>query len=256
MTEQSKRIIVTTSWDDGHPLDLKLAEMLNAFDMGGTFYIPRSNGGMPMLARDEVRRLHRSGMEIGAHTLTHAELPTLRPARMQEELEGGKAFIEDVVGGEVSSFCYPKGKFSKDACAAVSAAGYRLARTTLCFRTADSFDPFCLPTSLHLYPHTRTVAIRHALKEGNLAGVLNWITLFRFENDLCALIRNVFDHVCARGGIFHLWGHSWEVEKMGLWQVLESSLQYISRRPGVLYLCNGQLVHNSDLGAEARMGLP
>ena len=35
--------IITTSWDDGHPLDFKLAELLNKYNLKGTFYIPRSN---------------------------------------------------------------------------------------------------------------------------------------------------------------------------------------------------------------------
>lgn len=251
MSEQDKKIIVTTSWDDGNPLDLKLAEMLRNYGIAGTFYVPRSNAGMPLLAHDDIRWLHNSGMEIGAHTLTHAVLPPLHPARMLEELKGGKAFLENVLGGEVSSFCYPKGEFSRSACAAACQAGYRLARTTLCFRVAGSFDPFRMPTSLHLYPHSRAVLFRHALKEGNLSGLLNWIARFGCDNDLSSLIRNVFNQVCVHGGIFHLWGHSWEVEQLGLWPVLEDSLCYISRRPGVLYLTNAQVLDSIQVGHDA-----
>jgi len=35
--------IVTTSWDDGHPSDLKLAELLREYDVPATFYIPIDN---------------------------------------------------------------------------------------------------------------------------------------------------------------------------------------------------------------------
>lgn len=37
------KAIVTTSWDDGHPSDLKLAELLKRYDVPATFYIPIDN---------------------------------------------------------------------------------------------------------------------------------------------------------------------------------------------------------------------
>ena len=64
---------ITTSWDDGHPSDMRLAEMLARHGLTGTFYIPRSisTGVMP---DSDIRRLS-SNFEIGAHTLNHVFLP-------------------------------------------------------------------------------------------------------------------------------------------------------------------------------------
>ena len=31
---------ITTSWDDGHPLDLRVAELLSEYHLQGTFYVP------------------------------------------------------------------------------------------------------------------------------------------------------------------------------------------------------------------------
>ncbi len=31
---------ITTSWDDGHPLDFRVAELLSKYGLRGTFYIP------------------------------------------------------------------------------------------------------------------------------------------------------------------------------------------------------------------------
>ena len=31
---------ITTSWDDGHPLDLRVAELLAKYGLQGTFYVP------------------------------------------------------------------------------------------------------------------------------------------------------------------------------------------------------------------------
>ena len=32
---------ITTSWDDGHTLDLRLADLLDKYDLRGTFYVAR-----------------------------------------------------------------------------------------------------------------------------------------------------------------------------------------------------------------------
>jgi peptidoglycan/xylan/chitin deacetylase (PgdA/CDA1 family) len=37
------KAVVTTSWDDGHPLDLKLAELLKKYDVPATLYMPMDN---------------------------------------------------------------------------------------------------------------------------------------------------------------------------------------------------------------------
>ena len=37
-----KDLIVTTSWDDGQKVDLKLAKLLIKYDVKGTFYITKS----------------------------------------------------------------------------------------------------------------------------------------------------------------------------------------------------------------------
>jgi len=39
-----KKVIVTTSWDDGHLLDLRLAQLLQDAGLKGTFYISRATG--------------------------------------------------------------------------------------------------------------------------------------------------------------------------------------------------------------------
>jgi hypothetical protein len=34
---------ITTSWDDGHPSDLRLADLLHKHSLRGTFYVPPEN---------------------------------------------------------------------------------------------------------------------------------------------------------------------------------------------------------------------
>jgi hypothetical protein len=48
--------------------------------------------------------------------------------------------------------------------------------------------------------------------------------------------------VRKNGGIFHLFGHSWEIERFGLWDELDEVLAYIAAHDNVMYLTNGELI--------------
>jgi len=49
--------------------------------------------------------------------------------------------------------------------------------------------------------------------------------------------------VRAQDGVWHLWGHSCEIERYRMWKQLEEVLRYVSGRSDVRYLTNGQLVN-------------
>ena len=85
----------------------------------------------PKLADAEVDTLLASGRwELGAHTHTHAFLPSLTPSEREEEIAGGKAALEGTFGVPVTSFAYPFGVFDDADVAAARAAEYRFAVTT------------------------------------------------------------------------------------------------------------------------------
>jgi hypothetical protein len=52
----------------------------------------------------------------------------------------------------------------------------------------------------------------------------------------------LFDRVLKQGGVWHLFGHSWEIERGGLWTGLAEMLDYVSRREGVLYCTNSDIL--------------
>jgi hypothetical protein len=57
--------------------------------------------------------------------------------------------------------------------------------------------------------------------------------------------KRLFDSVLQNGGIWHLWGHSWEIEELGLWKDLEEMLDYVRKREGVSYIPNWELIPRS-----------
>jgi len=67
-----------------------------------------------MMNDGQVLRLHRAGMGIGAHTMTHPILARLPQDEARAEIAGGKAQLEQLIGEPVRLFAYPNGKPDKD----------------------------------------------------------------------------------------------------------------------------------------------
>lgn len=68
----------------------------------------------PMLSTDEVLALHRAGMEIGAHTVSHPVLSAISNADARAEIAAGRAALQDIVQAPVRLFSYPSGKPGRD----------------------------------------------------------------------------------------------------------------------------------------------
>jgi hypothetical protein len=231
---------VTTSWDDGDVKDLRLAELLKEYGINGTFYVPLECDSVRLMKPRDIRKLRNAGFEIGSHGLTHTPLPaTHNPER---ELLESRLRLEDIIGDAVLSFCYPLGKFNGRSALFASDAGYRLARTTRGFSIKDDFDCLRMPVSLQFYNHSRQVLLRHELKGGNLNGIGTWISKWRMNCEPLSLASAMLDDISRNGGIFHLWGHSWEIDRYELWGQLEELLKLVSRRSGMRYLTNCELV--------------
>ncbi len=56
-----------------------------------------------------------------------------------------------------------------------------------------------------------------------------------------ALAKAMFDQVVKEGGVYHIWGHSWEIDEHADWERLENVFRYISANPEVSYVTNGEL---------------
>jgi len=236
---------VTTSWDDGDILDIRLSELLTKYGIKGTFYISKDYRPERLTDSDikEIAKTH----EIGAHTLTHPDLRAVSQEQKTVEISGSKKWLEEVLEKEVKIFCFPKGLYDDETVAVVKKTGFRGARTTK-LGTLYNKDPFLLDTTIQIYPfpfrksdyshlywkkllepyHQRSGALQ-ALGVSKLS-MYSWLST----------AKATFDATQSNGKIFHLWGHSWEIEKYGMWKDLEKFLHYISKK-------DCQHVQNSEL---------
>ncbi len=220
---------ITTSWDDGHPLDARLAEMLTRHGLTGTFYIPRaiSTGVMS----DAALRDLSTRFEIGAHTLNHVFLTDTDPATAQKEITGSKKWVEDMTGKTCPMFCPPAGRYTSQHLPMFSGAGYRAIRTVE-FLSLDRPRPSAtggenllqMPTTLQAYPQSRRAYLRNMIKRRAFRNFALY-TLHGRSQDWTTLARRLLKRAVDVGGVFHLWGHSWELEGEGLWDQLEQILR-------------------------------
>lgn len=214
----------TTSWDDGHPLDLRIAELLARHGFAGTFYVPcRNSERRPVLSTAELRELS-ARFEVGSHTADHTRLDVISSEAARAQIVAGKRGLEDQLGQRVDGFCYPFGGYSDAVRAEVVAAGFRYARTTSSLWLDAPHDTFRIPTTIQLYPHRRrTYAKNFASGRSWLARASAFSIAFR-RRTLDSLLIELLERARAGAGMFHLWGHSWEIDEQGLWGALERFL--------------------------------
>lgn len=242
--------IVTTSWDDGDPADMRLAELLSVRGLRGTFYVPiRGYQGAQTLSSDRLRELSAAGFEIGAHTVSHRSLSELNSKEVTDEVRNCKEALENTLGEPVRMFCYPNGRYNAAVIREVERAGYTGARTTRMLSTALRFYPFEMPTSVQAFPHPTMKYLRNIGRSRNMRGFVEYVTKWSRCKDWVDLGKQLFREVLKSGGIWHLYGHSWEIEQLGIWSGLRDLLDYVSARPDVTYLPNGQMLHRLPGGA-------
>jgi hypothetical protein len=234
--------IVTTSWDDGAQSDLKIAERLKARKICGTFYVPISSyGSRPAMSHSELRALTSEGFEIGAHGFSHKHLWGLSAQELDKEIRPCKPMLEDIGRAEVRMFCYPRGRYDSKVIRALQAAGYSGARTVEMLATSLKINPFEMPTTLQVYPHRGSTYLKNVAR-AHFRGLQTCFAQRSHLENWVELGKRLFDSVLQDGGVWHLYGHSWEIEELNLWSALDEMLDYVAGHDGVLYVPNGELL--------------
>lgn len=191
---------IETSWDDGDALDIKMGELLYKYELPGIFYISNRTNH---LSDGEIHFLGKI-FEVGGHSTTHPEdIKLLSGDALENDIESNKEWLEKIVKKPVDSFCYPSGRFNDETVAAVQKAGFKEARTTGKLNTEMPTDLFRISPTIHARPDKY---------EGQ-----HWLNVAKEQFNLAK----------AKDSYYHVWGHSWEVEKFKLWNELEELFVYI-----------------------------
>lgn len=238
-----KRVVVTTSWDDGCRTDLKIAEILEDRCLAGTFYVPITPyNGLAPLTNADLRSLSQSGFEIGAHGFSHKLLWGLSREELGKEIDPCRPILEDILGTQVKMFCYPRGRYDSKAVQAIKAAGYLGARTVGMLATHTEFNRYEMPTTLQAAPNSRFSYLKNILRARAVTRAHVCVTQWKNLGDWVALGKTLFESILDRGGVWHLYGHSWEIDEWNLWDSLKQILDYVARREEVTYIPNWKAI--------------
>lgn len=237
-------VCVTTSWDDGHKLDIRLAALLKKYGIKGTFYVCPQDcefKNEDLLSPQDLLSISKD-FEIGGHTITHPHLTKIPISQADDEIARSKSYLEELLQQEVAAFCYPYGDYNDKIKGLVEKNGYKLARTTKRYAFNIPQDIFEFPTTFHTYAHysdLHKILYFSNFSPSTLKRYWNW------EKLAIAL----FEHTCQTGGVFHLWGHSWEIEKNNGWHKLENVLSHIAKKSCVTHQTNTEILSNYSGGA-------
>jgi peptidoglycan/xylan/chitin deacetylase (PgdA/CDA1 family) len=125
-----KPVILT--FDDGSDDAYTAAfPALKQRDMTGVFYVISGVvGHSDTVNWDQLREMQRTGMEIGAHTVSHPDLATASEKEQQHEIDDSIIDIQEHLGEPVISFAYPSGKSTPQTVELLKAAGITYSVTT------------------------------------------------------------------------------------------------------------------------------
>jgi peptidoglycan/xylan/chitin deacetylase (PgdA/CDA1 family) len=104
--------------------------------------LPTSQGG---LSQAQISALVAAGWELDTQGLSHAELTTLDPAALHEQVSLARTEVQSRYHVPVNWFCYPSGHYNAAVVAAVKAAGYVGSTTVVPGWASPKEDSYRLP---------------------------------------------------------------------------------------------------------------
>lgn len=215
---------ITFSYDDGVLQDFRLVELLNKYGIKATFNINSellgtervlTIKGKPIqhnkISRSDVAPLYK-GHEVAVHTLTHPHLTYLPDEEIVRQVERDRENLATLVGYEVVGMAYPGGGF----------------------QNSDRVEnAIRLNTGVK---YARTISLGYSFREQE--NIFRYKpTAFHMDFEINRKLADEF-FAMEGGGLFYIWGHSYEFDVDNTWDEFEEFLRYISGRDGIKYITN------------------
>lgn len=175
--------VVGITFDDGYQnILLNAAPILKKYKFSATCYIVSGKVGLsnswdlqkgitqrPLMTETEINSWLNLGMDIGAHTQSHADLTNISKINAKKEIISCKNELEKKFQVEVTGFCYPFGRFNELVCNITRESGYLSATTMLRGKVNFQTDRYLLPRipiNYRTMPHLFLAKILTRYEEG------------------------------------------------------------------------------------------
>jgi len=123
-----------------------------------------------LMDRPVIRQLLKEGVDFGSHTCSHCRLSQCTEQQKRLEIVDSKAKLEDLLGEEVTAFCYPYGDYDPCSRDLVKEAGYSHALTCIRGIANTAENPFEIPRKAisygdNLFGFFWKLDVKHARKD-------------------------------------------------------------------------------------------
>jgi len=119
------------------------ASILAGHGLAGTFYVNSGYLDYPgYLSVDQLRSITRAGSEIGGGSLKNTDLATMSREEVHETVCDDRATLT-ALGLPVTSFAYPRGRWTYDAQLAAHECGYNTGRQIAGLKVSEDHCPAC-----------------------------------------------------------------------------------------------------------------
>jgi peptidoglycan/xylan/chitin deacetylase (PgdA/CDA1 family) len=114
---------------------------------------------------DQLREMARSGIEIGAHTRTHADLGSLHGTALRDEIVGSRQDLEDLLGNTIDKFAFPYGMPAN-----MNHEAFQVARQA-------GFTAVCSAYGAMNFPESDPFHVERVHGDAEFARMRNWVSL-------------------------------------------------------------------------------
>lgn len=225
-----KNKAVTFSFDDGVLQDIRLIEILNKYNLKGTFNLNSGRMGDRFQftvdgtmvnhqrnRREDIKYIYE-GHEVAVHTLTHADLTKLDDEEVWKQVEQDRLTLSDIVGYDVAGMAYPCGYCDERVVHIIKEqTRVSYARTV---GVTYSFEPCA---DLYRY-------------EGTLFAHRDFDKLFDFGKQLIEMKTD-------SPQVLYIWGHAYEFDIYPeRWRQFEEFCEMISNKSDIFYGTNREVL--------------
>lgn len=219
-----KAKVFNVTYDDGVLQDVRFVELLNKYNLKGTFnlnsglmenefeWTHESGCVVKRLSKAKVLSLY-NGHEIASHTLTHPFMEGKTEDDIMYELKEDKKNLENLFGMEIKGFAIPFDYYSDliELCAKKS--GFEYARIS---EESLSFKP---QTDYHRWK----------------------ATVFHLDDSLEKLVQE-FLSTDEELALFQLVGHSYDLDTENMWDEIENIFSKISLQDDILPMTTIEII--------------
>ena len=219
-----KQKAFNVTYDDGVLQDIRFVELLNRYQLKGTFNLnsalmkngfqwTHESGRVVTRLKPEVAATLYTGHEIASHTLTHPYMDSLTEEQILHELSEDKTNLETLFSREIKGFAVPFYYYSDLIARCVEECGFAYARIS---EESGSFVP------QQNYYHWQA-------------------TVFHCSDDLEVLTRR-FIQTNQELAVFQIVGHSYDLDVENKWEFIEHLFAQIHEQEDILPMTTIQII--------------